>query len=252
MEIITSLKNDYIKKVRSLSNIKYRREYGLFTVESEKCIGEALNYADIDSLLFCEEEENSVLVEKAAALNVRLIKTTREVIDSISDEKSTRGIILVAKIPEKPVYEKKGIVVALENVSDPVNIGAIIRTADAISASAVILSKACADYTSVRAIRSSMGSVFHIPVIRVDDLKQEIINLKAEGFSVVSGHLKGKDRLTRTENACLLIGNESRGLSDEISALSDELVKINMYGNAESLNASVAAGILMYRLKEGF
>ena len=166
--------------------------------------------------------------------------------------KSPQGMAAVVRRGGDKPFLPAGVLVALEDVADPTNVGAIVRTADAIGAAGVLLSAGCADATSPRAVRASMGSLFHVPVRVAEDFPAALSALKGEGWRMVGGHLRGQDRLRPAEKSCLLIGNEARGLTPAASALCDDLVKITIYGQAESLNASVAAGILLYRLREGF
>ena len=109
------------------------------------------------------------------------------------------------------------------------------------------MSERCADYTSPRAVRASMGSCFHIPVETAECFRERLKEL-SEGRVVVAGHLRGQGSLNPSRDAVLLIGNESRGLTDETAALADVLYRIPIFGKAESLNAAVAAGIMMYKL----
>lgn len=253
MELITSTKNEYIKAVRSLKQAKYRRELGKFLAEGEKCAAEALHYASVEALLIPERgQQPSELCALAEQQGARVIAVSEAVMEAVSEVKTPQGAIAVVRRQAERPFAGQGVIAALEEVGDPTNVGAILRTADAIGAAGVLLSAGCADPTAPRAVRASMGSVFHVPVRVAEDFCGTLAQLKGEGWRLVGGHLRGQERLPQAEKSCLLIGNESRGLSAAASALCDDLVKIRIYGQAESLNASVAAGILLYRLKEGF
>lgn len=252
MEVITSTKNEYIKAVRSLKQAKYRKELGKFLAEGEKCAGEALRYAGVEALLVPEQRQPGELCALAERQGARVIAVSQAVMEAVSEVKTPQGAIAVVRRQVEKPFAGQGVIAALEDVADPTNVGAILRTADAIGAAGVLLSAGCADYMAPRAVRASMGSVFHVPVRVSGDFCGALAQLKGEGWRLVGGHLRGQDRLPQTEKSCLLIGNESRGLSTAASALCDDLVKIRIYGQAESLNASVAAGILLYRLREGF
>lgn len=141
---------------------------------------------------------------------------------------------------------------ALEDVADPQNVGTILRTADAVGAAGVLLSGKCADYTSPKAVRAAMGSTFHLPIEVAEDFCGRLSALKRAGVRLLGGHLRGVEAMPgERENLCVIIGNEARGMSENAAQLCDYLVKIPIYGKAESLNAAVAAGILLYRCKEG-
>ena len=252
MEVITSTKNEYIKAVRSLKQAKYRKELGKFLAEGEKCAGEALRYASVEALLVPEQRHPGELCALAERQGARVIAVSQAVMEAVSEVKTPQGAIAVVRRQVEKPFAGQGVIAALEDVADPTNVGAILRTADAIGAAGVLLSAGCADYMAPRAVRASMGSVFHVPVRVAGDFCGALAQLKGEGWRLVGGHLRGQDRLPQAEKSCLLIGNESRGLSTAASALCDNLVKIRIYGQAESLNASVAAGILLYRLREGF
>ena len=142
-----------------------------------------------------------------------------------------------------------GFIVALDDVQDPQNIGTIIRTADAAGAACVVLSAGSADPYSPKAVRASMGSIFHIPVIAVP-LPPYLNTLLPLGYQIAGAHLDGQTEYTLDpEKTCLVIGNESRGLSVAVLELTTQRIKIPMFGKAESLNAAVAAGILMYKIR---
>lgn len=252
MERIMSTKNEYVKELRSLRLAKYRRECGKFLAEGRKCAEEALRYAPVEALLFLEGQEDASLLALAAEQGARQIAVSPAVMEAVSEAKSPQGMAAVVRRGGDKPFLPAGVLVALEDVADPTNVGAIVRTADAIGAAGVLLSAGCADATSPRAVRASMGSLFHVPVRVAEDFPAALSALKGEGWRMVGGHLRGQDRLCPAEKSCLLIGNEARGLTPAASALCDDLVKITIYGQAESLNASVAAGILLYRLREGF
>ncbi len=249
MENIASTKNEYVKTLRALKMAKYRKESGLFLAEGEKCAREALLSGRAEALLATEKYLS--LLTEAEAAGVRAVVVSAAVIEALSEVKTPEGAVAVAARREERAPDK-GLLVCLENLSDPANVGAVIRTADAAGAAGVLLSPTSADFTSSRAVRASMGSLFHLSIECPEDFYGRLASLKEQGFLIAGGHLKGESRFSRQEDMALLIGNESRGLTDQAAALCGQLVKISMYGKAESLNAAVAAGILIYRAKEGF
>ena len=142
-------------------------------------------------------------------------------------------------------------VVALDGVQDPGNVGTIWRTADAAGFEGILFGAGCADPLSPKVQRSAMGSGFRTPFMTAADLPEALTTLRNRGYSVIASDLKGEDFYARRDvgNAfVLIIGSEARGISDEVRSAADMLVKLPMRGGAESLNAAVAAGIMMYEL----
>ena len=248
-ESITSTRNEYIKKLRKLQQKKEREAEGLFLAEGILCAGEAMQYADVEALLLTEKYMDSDAAKMAEEKNIRILLVSDAVMEAVSSAKNPQGALAVVKKQQQD-YKKEGLILVLEDVSDPQNVGTMIRTADAMGASAVLLSKNAADCYSPACVRATMGSVFHIPILYLDDLYAELSALKNAGIPLVAGHLKGKSSLPVLNNAAIMIGNETRGLSDRISEMADVLYRIPMFGRAESLNAAIAAGIMMQKASE--
>ena len=246
--MIISPRNEYLKEVRKLHMSKYRKETGRFTVSGFKCVHEALLYGDVESVIYTEDMREFADKEVRDE-SIRKIEVSPAVMETIDEARSPQGIIAVASLRDISISPDASFLIALDDISDPVNLGAIIRTADAVGAHGVILSRNTADPASPRAVRSSMGSIFHLPVIRADDLRSELLSLKDRGFSVMGTDLDGTEEVPAHEKTVLVIGNEAHGMSGDILSACDDRVRIPMYGKAESLNAAVAAGILMYKLK---
>ena len=141
------------------------------------------------------------------------------------------------------------ICVVLENVTDPGNMGTLIRTADAAGADGIFLSKGCVDIYNPKVIRATMGSIFHLPIYRNLNLMDLMEDFKNNNVKTLAAHLKGTStpyKVDMTTACAVIIGNEANGLSDEISEMASDLVKIPMPGKAESMNAGIAGGILIY------
>lgn len=235
---ITSLENQLVKKISSLHKKKYRDEYELFFIEGMKSVKEAINFNwEIENVLYSPDMINY-------DLGIEGTIVSKEILCKISDTVTPQGIVAVCKIKNEKIENlgDKRKIVYLDKVQDPGNVGTIIRTADAFGIDSVVLSKECADVYSPKVVRSTMGSIFHLPVIR----DVEIEELKKLNKKIYSSSLSGKEKFKIEDNAVLVIGNEGNGISDETKKVTDEFIKIKMPGNAESLNASIAAGILMY------
>jgi TrmH family RNA methyltransferase len=249
LDIITSNSNEFVKYARSLKTKKGRKESGAFLAEGEKCVEELVSYMprNVQSVIIADERYNR-LAESAEAKGARVYRVTEGVMETVCDCKTPQGI---AAIAAKPRYSEiySGFIVMLDDVQDPQNVGTIIRTADAAGCSCVVLSQESADCYSPKAVRASMGSLFHIPVIRAE-LRGYMERLKTLGYEIVCGHLEGDTEYKLDyEKTCLIIGNEARGVSEGIRNMSSRHVKIPIYGKAESLNAAVAAGILIYKIR---
>lgn len=246
---ITSTKNEYIKHVRSLHAGKGRSQFGEMLVEGEKCVRELLAFMPerLRSLIVTEGHFNDIAL--AVRNTGKQVYTAAEhVMSALCDCKTPQGIAAVAAIPECEAV-REGFIVALDDVQDPANVGAIVRTADAAGAAGVALTPACADAHSPKAIRASMGSIFHLPVFKTE-LPDFLASLASKGHHVACSHLKGVTEFTLDwRRTCLVIGNESKGVSEPLMALATDIIRIPMYGRAESLNAAVAAGILIYKIR---
>lgn len=244
MYSITSTQNSYIKELKQLKNKKGRKS-GRFLAEGEKCTLEALAYAEVESVLVTLPDSPSA--RAAEERNLPVYHVSRAVMESVSDVKTPQTALAVVKTPHSELPAPKGLFLALEDLADPQNVGTIIRTADAAGASAVLVSENTCDFTAPKAVRASMGSIFHIPIIICPDLYQTLADLRSAGVHLLGTHLHGHDNFIPKENTCIIIGNEARGMSDRAAAMADTLYKIPMPGQAESLNAAVAAGIVIYR-----
>lgn len=245
---ITSAQNEYIKKIAKLKDKKYREESGLFIAEGEHLVEMALasDFA-IETLIMSDDyyEKN---MDKFTCDTVVVPK---ELLSKISDAKTPQGVVGVLRMPEIKDCDLCGKFIYCDNLQDPGNVGTIIRTADAFSFSGVILSYNSADVFSPKVMRSSQGSLFNIKVITDKDVSY-LKKAKENGIFITSTALYGECvnicKIKKNGNHIFVIGNEGSGVSKEILEISDEIAYIPMTGKAESLNAGVAASILMYEV----
>lgn len=254
--MITSSSNNKIKQVIQLKKkAKARMEAGLFLVEGIKMVEEALHFG-IQEVFVSESKEAEILKQHGKILQtVSYEVVTDKLFGEMSDTVTPQGILATVKMPEyslESILNKpEGHLMLLENLRDPGNLGTIIRSAEGAGATGVILSKESADIYNPKVIRSTMGSVFRVPFCYVEDLEETIFQMKKQGISIYAAHLKGKEAYESfdyTKPCGFLIGNEANGLTDEVSALADTYVRIPMAGNVESLNAAIAASILMFEV----
>lgn len=253
--LISSRKNDSVRLFRELSrDKKMRDEAGLFSAEGDHLCGELARCGYEVTLALCTEKAREKYPETVALLLERAAESaviTEEVAEYISDTKAPQGIFAVAR--KKPLSADVGVmkrVVILDGVQDPGNVGTIIRTAEALSLDAAVLSEACADVFSPKTLRASMGSALRLPCI-TGGLSEMISTLKSEGFSVFGAMLDESAQrlgeLSFPERAAVVIGSEGAGISEEVRALCTSAVYIPITG-AESLNAGAAAAIILWEL----
>ena len=246
IEHITSLKNPKVTAWKSLKDRKGRRETGCFLVEGRKMVEEAVASAfPVEAILVDADR----LDEFALPAGIPVYTMPAHVLAAVCDTKTPQGIAAVVRMAEVALHGLR--LVALDGVQDPGNVGTIIRTADAAGFDGVILSTQCADVFSPKVLRATMGSVFRMGIRVTDDLPGVLAQLVQEGASVVSSQLDGDPFYQRSplnERFVLVIGSEGNGVTDEVKAVATHRVKLPMRGGAESLNAAVAAGIMMYEL----
>lgn len=254
---ITSSKNSIIKEIKSLKLRKYREELGLFFIEGLRMAEEAVkeNARIVRVLMsdrFAEGEAADSIIRWSEKSGCQAIVIPDSLFEEISDTKTPQGILMVAKSRFYEVDEilgNKNYLLVLDSIQDPGNLGTIIRTADAAGFTGMIISKGCVDAYNPKVLRSTMGSIFRMPLCFADSLENVLKKIKLKGIRVYASHLSAKEscyEINLTNNIAIIIGNEANGISDEVLPYADKLVKIPMYGRTESLNASIAAGVLMF------
>lgn len=248
MPLIESTRNETVKRARQLATRKGRLEQGLHFIEGDRLVREAvISGAEIHEAFIEEGHELMAAVLEGAGARVYTLK--RSVMETLTLTETPQWVCATVKTPCVPVPEfyPEGLIVALDAVQDPGNLGTILRTADAMDAVGLLLGGGCADPYAPKPLRAAMGSIYHMPVWQ-GALPTEIEKLKRQDYTLVCGHLKGEGTLpAATERMCLVIGNEGNGVSDNVADMCHKY-RLPMYGFAESLNAAVAAGILIYEL----
>ncbi len=238
--LITSKDNNRIKQIRKLLNKKYSLEKGLFVVEGENLVGEAIKNNLLVDLF--------VLVGNECKYNFKYDEVTYDVMRSISNLKSTPRILGIAKIKESKEIGNR--IIILDDIQDPGNAGTIIRNAVAFGVDTVIFSKTSVSPFNEKTLRSTGGMIFNINII-IDDLSNIISNIKDKNIKVIGTSLntsKSLETLEKMDNFAIIFGNEGNGVSKEILQLCDEVIKISMSNKCESLNVSVSSGIILYNL----
>lgn len=259
MDIIKSKENSKIKFVRSLSTKKGRDEHNAFIVEGIKFVSEAIKEnAHIMYLILSEKAidktEIKELLSMADDAGVEIIVCEDNIFNSAADTINSQGAIAVIKKKiAKQRIEDYRFVIFCDRIQDPGNLGTIIRTADAFGPAAVFLNKGCVDAYNSKVVRASAGAIFRANLFQ-SELDEETLDfLINSGYSIISTVVDSKysfDSIEDSERICVVIGNEGQGVSREIVNKSHKTITIKMSGRAESLNASIAAGICIYEIRK--
>ena len=259
--MITAKDNDKVKYTKSLLKSKNRNKESKFIIEGYRILTLAIECnAKIDYVFINEEFEKKTehveFLEILKSKNINTYKTTNKIFNGLVDTESTQGILAVVKFNQRTIQEnlkdEHRFVVILDRIQDPGNMGTIIRTADAAGVDAIIALKGCVDIYNPKVIRSTMGSIFDMNIIHATQ-EESVRLLKLKNFDIVSSYLDTDnyyDKVKYNYKTALVIGNEANGINDELVSKSDVLVKIPIYGKAESLNAAISSAILMYEIKK--
>jgi len=254
--MISSTANSQVRQVAALGKrAKARKESGLFMVEGPRMFGE-LDKERIKKAYvteqFLKDPAHHRMVEGMESGKVEIV--TQEVLKVMSDTQTPQGVVAVVRQYQYSMGDLKNrkgepLLMILETIQDPGNLGTILRAGEGAGISGVIMNRDTADVYNPKVIRSTMGSVFRVPFLYVEDLGKAMGGLKREGVRLYAAHLDGKDSYDREDykEACgFLVGNEAKGLERETAAMADAWVRIPMEGKAESLNAAMAATVLMF------
>lgn len=245
--MIRSTQNKNVKEWKKLHSKKGRNQNNSFLIEGYHLIEEAYSTEqNIKELILQEGIENPGWLQDDFVSYV-----SESVFNEITQTDTPQGIAAV--VAKQSIATKdKNYVLLLDAIQDPGNLGTMIRTADAAGFSKIILGEGTVDLYNDKVIRATQGSIFHI-AIEQGSLTSVIPSLKEQGFSIWGTTLKRAQNyanLSAEGKIALLLGNEGRGVSQKLLELADQLVKIPIYGRAESLNVGIAAGILMYHLRK--
>lgn len=263
MEIkeIRSSQNETYKLIKSLKNKKGRDCSDMFFIEGSRFVDEALEATyQIEWLLYSEKYQIEDTIDRiqlkieANLSELKIIMLPEKLFDDLCNTENPQGVAAVLKTYKydiQSIIKTKKMFLILDRIQDPGNLGTMIRTADAAGFDAVIMSEGCVDLYNSKALRATMGSIFHIPVVKSDSILETIRSMKNENISIYAADIKGDKSLFEesfSDKTAIVTGNEANGISKVILDSSDVLLKIPMAGCAESLNASVASGILLYEV----
>ena len=259
MQVISSKDNETIKYIKKLKEKKYREETNCYIIEGIKLVKEAIEEnAKIKYILICEDCDDAVKLEQNLLYDIaknNCLYVTKKLFLSISDVTTPQGVLAVIekKKGTEQIDYNDDIIVALDGIQDPGNLGTILRTVDSANLKQIILSKNSADPYNPKVVRSTMGAIFRVNIIEAENLAEILKEIKKHNFDVVVTSLETEESIYNLEykNKIIVIGNEANGVSKEIQEIADKKVKIPMLGKTESLNASVAPGIMVYEYVRG-
>ncbi|MCI8309014.1 MAG: RNA methyltransferase [Clostridia bacterium] len=251
--VITSKDNEIVKYVRKLKDKKFRDEVGEFVIEGIRIIEEAIvEKAKIKMVIVCDGCLNSDPIRSDLLYKLakeKVIYVSEKIFKYITDVTSPQGILaIVEKNNSSKIDFSQDLFLILDNIQDPGNMGTILRTADSIALTQIIVTKGNADCFNPKVVRSTMGAIFRVNVIEVDDLIKVIKELKKHKIQILATDLQTEHSIYDVDykKSAIVIGNEGNGVSESILKISDKKIKIPMKGKTESLNAAVATGIILY------
>lgn len=253
--MISSTSNNQIKNIaKLLKSSKARREQGVFLVEGKKMFLEAKKLGLVERVYVSEELfEEWKSEEHLQGVSYEVVAS--KVFKEITDTMTPQGVIATVRMHSTSVDDmlKSDNVrlVFLENLRDPGNLGTIVRTAEGAGMTGIVLSRESVDIYNPKVVRSTMGAIFRMPFVYVNDIREAMKEAQQAGTMFYATHLKGTkyyDEIEYPEKTAIIIGNEANGITDETAEQADVYVKIPMCGQVESLNAAVAASVMMYEI----
>lgn len=251
MEFINSLDNSTIKKVKKLKQRKYREEEKKFLAEGRKF----LDFTYTPDLIILKEnfEDFENITTKLERFDCRKIVVNDRIFKELTSQENSQGVILVYPYCETNIEKINNNIIVLDKIQDPGNLGTIIRVADAAGFKDIILSKGSVDCYNEKCVRSSMGSIFNMNIVYMEEL-QLIHFLKEKKYKFLVTALENNSieytDITLNEKNAIIFGSEGNGVSDNFLKAADETVIIPIYGSAESLNVAMASGIILYKVRE--
>lgn len=246
-----------IKYFRSLSQKKIRQEERKFILEGWRALKEVLNSSSkVETVAvlarYLEDPDYSSILSKLSERGA-LVKELSEIeLKQVADTVHAQGVVAVVHQKQQSMettdLNKASLIVAADAVSDPGNLGTIVRSSDWFAADAILLGRGSVELYNEKVVRSTVGSIFHVPIVEGVDLPSELSQLKKQGFAILSLSGDGNQVYTDVKSSgkvVFVFGSEARGISPEVRNLSDAIVRIPKYGRAESLNVGVACGIVL-------
>ena len=254
MNVISSKDNEFVKHVKKLKDKKYRDMSQEFVIEGVKLIKEAIEEgACIKQIVICDNCLNSDVTPKELMYEIakfECVYVTEKIFGMVSDVNTPQGILAIIGRANGDVEidYSQDIIVALDGIQDPGNLGTILRTVDSIGLNQILVSKETADCYNPKVVRSTMGAIFRVKLIECEDLEKTLREIRKHKFQLVITSLQTENSVYDVDynKKVIVIGNEANGVKQSIQDMADIKVKIPMLGKTESLNASIATGIVLY------
>jgi TrmH family RNA methyltransferase len=255
MKNISSSQNEIYKGFKSLLSKKHRTQQGAFLIEGVRLVRHVMERGwPLRDLILDQREadrsELSQLAQHAENKGINVTILEGELFETLSETVHSQGCLGVAAMPELAPRPLEGsLFLALDQIRDPGNLGTILRTSDAAGVDGVLLSKGCVEPFNEKVVRSTMGSLFDVPLVQCMDFAQTLTAFKAQGFEIAAAVLEDSEDYTLYDwrkPTVLVVGNEAEGISEEIQALATHRLRIPIRGGAESLNAAIAAGVILF------
>ena len=257
MQIITSKDNENVKEIKKLKEKKYRDLNNKYIIEGIKLVKEAIKEdAKIDKIIICEDCLNDESIDQSLMYEIAkydCIGVSKKVFSSLTEVSTPQGILAVInkkdnKIGKEDILYDEDIILVLDGIQDPGNLGTILRTLDSVNLKQIILSEKCADPYNPKVVRSTMGAIFRVNIIESKNIIETLKTIKKNKYKIMITSLEADNSIYKVDynKKAIVIGNEANGVSKKVQELADEKVKIPMLGKTESLNASVATGVILY------
>jgi TrmH family RNA methyltransferase len=257
MEKITSIKNDKIKELRKLYQKKYRKSKRQFILEGLRLIrGAYKSGADLEQIFLTKEYYENHKTESFIINNEnKLVYVSSNLIEEVADTDNPQEIIAVVNEPKTSLNEvlEQDYILVMDRIQDPGNMGTIFRTAAAAGFQSIIITKGSVDVYNLKVLRSSVGAIYSLPFVKDIELNELTESLQEQNISIYASDLNTDsyyNEISYKKPLALVIGNEARGIRPEMLELADQKIKIPLKGNIESLNAGVAAGVIMFKIAE--
>ena len=254
MQKISSKDNSLIKHIKKLKEKKYRDEFNEYIIEGIKMLKEAIDQkAKINKVIFSESFIENNSIEEFLEANISesdIICVSDTIFKIITEVGTPQGVLAIIEKNEEIDINllDDEIFIALDNLQDPGNLGTILRTADSANIKNILVSKGTVDCYSSKVVRSTMGAIYRCKVIECENLQKSLEILNDKGYNIIVTALDAKETIydINYSKSVIVIGNEANGVSKEVQDIANKKVIIPMLGKTESLNASVAAGIIIY------
>ncbi len=258
--MITSSQNPRVKELVKISqSSKERREKGLFLVEGRKMVEEAAREGVLHAVYYAEsfyKEDSSGFVGEGVGVTCEVLKDAvfQHAAMTVTPQ-GVMGLVKTSRYAWGDVVGKATTrLLALDHVSDPGNVGTMVRTAEAAGFQGIVMSKDTADAYNPKTVRATMGSIYRMPLLYAEDWARALDRLKGDGFTLYAADLRGSedyDEVAFDDKTAIIIGNEANGIRDETREAARRFLRVPMAGRVESLNASIAAALLMFGARVG-